>query len=116
MQVNESVISKLFYVMRTMYGSKWIIIFISPEKIEAGKVEWLAKLKSYSAMDIKKTLDHVKEIHPVSPPDIGQFVKLLKHLKGSRPGHLSNKVWQSKEMEKTNKTGFRDKIKQEYGI
>ena len=52
-KVDESVINRLFWVMRTKYGSKWVMIFINAEKIEAGKVEWLAKLKSYSAQGNK---------------------------------------------------------------
>ena len=116
MQVTESVINKLFWVMRTKYGSKWVMIFINAEKVEAGKAEWLEKLKPFSAHDIAKTLEHVSEIHPGNPPDADQFVKLLKHLKGSRAGHLSNKVWNSPAMSKTTNTGFRDKIREELGV
>ena len=116
MKVNEQVIVKLFWVMRNQYGSRWIMIFSNGEQIEAGKADWLDKLKVFNANDIAKTLEHVKEIYPGEPPDSTQFVKLLKHLKGSRPGHLSNKVWPSKAMEKTTKTGFRQRIKEEYGV
>ena len=115
-KVDESVINRLFWVMRTKYGSKWVMIFINAEKIEAGKVEWLAKLKSYSAQDIAKTIEHVGEIYPGHPPDAANFVKLLKSLKGSRPGHLSNKVWDSPAMSKTTASGFRQRIKEEFGV
>jgi len=85
MKVNDKVISRLFWWMRTQYGSHWTLIF-------------------------------GKEIYPKKPPDIDGFIKLLKHLKGSRAGHLSNHLWVSPALEKTSSTGFREKIKAEFGV
>ena len=115
MKTNEAVINKLFWILRNEYGSYWVIA-LGDEPIAEIKAKWLKLLNRYSAEDIGKTIENVKKMYPKRPPDADQFVKLLKHLKGSRPGHLSNKVWNSRPMEKTNNTGFRDKIREELGV
>ena len=115
MKTTEAVIHKLFWVLRNEYGSYWVI-YLGNEPIGDIKVKWLKRLNSYSAEDIGKALENVKKIYPKRPPDLEQFVKLLKHLKGTRLGHLSDKLWQSDPMEKTTASGFRERIKAECGV
>jgi len=116
MDVDDKVINKLFWWMKNQYGSGWVLLFGTADQIDAGKALWMKKLKRFNAHDIAKTLGKVRKIHPRKPPDIDQFVLLLKHLKGPRLGHLSDKLWISPKMERTNNTGFREKIKEEFGV
>lgn len=96
MDVDDKVINRLFWWMKDQYGSHWVLLFGSADQIDVGKELWKSKLKRFNRHDIAKTLDNVKEIHSGKPPNIDQFVSLLKHLKGHRPGHLSNNLWQSR--------------------
>ena len=114
-ETDKAVIDRLFHVLRCEYGSYWVIA-IGDEPIGEIKAAWLKRLNRYSAEDIGKTLKDVKKIYPKRPPDLEQFVKLLKHLKGTRLGHLSDKLWQSDPMEKTTASGFRERIKAECGV
>lgn len=116
MEVTDQVINKLFWVMRNQYGGSWGMLFDKPGELADGKALWKSKLRRFNANNIAKTLEHVKEIHPTTPPDIEQFVKLLKHLKGHRAGHLSNHLWESPVSTKTTNKGFREKIKEEFGV
>lgn len=116
MKTDEAVINRLFWMLRREYGSSWVMIFPNKTATDKGKAIWLLKLKCFSAENIGKTLKYVKEIYPNKPPDIDQFVSLLKHLKGSRPGYLSNHLWVSPVIKKTNNTGFREKIRAEFGV
>ena len=117
MDVTDRVINKLFWRLREIYGSKWVMLHKTTEEYNAAKAVWLNKLSHYQDNDINKVLDNIKELYPGNPPDIEQFVKTLKYLKGQRPGHLSNQFYSSEPVEKADiTTDFRKAIKEKFGV
>lgn len=112
---DERAMDRLFYVLREKYGSYWVIL-LGDEPIGDIKARWLKRLKRYTNNDIGKAIENVKKIHPKRPPGLDDFVALIKQLKGSRPGHLSDEMWNQERMDKTKGSGFRQRIREDYGI
>ena len=115
MKTTDRVINKLFYVMRCEYGSYWIIL-IGDDPITEIKQRWLDVLHIFTAEEIGKAVKSVKQVYKERPPTMIQFVELVNNLKNTKVGHESTKTFNYGEMQKTNKTGFRDRIKEECGV
>ena len=115
METTDKVINKLFYVMRCEYGSYWVIL-IGDDPIMEIKQRWLDVLHVFTAEEIGKAVKSVKQVYKERPPDLLQFFELTKNLKNTRVGHESTKTFDYGEMEKTGKSGFRERIKEECGV
>ena len=115
METTDRVINKLFYVMRCEYGSYWIIL-IGDDPITEIKQRWLDVLYVFTAEEIGKAVKSVKQVYKVRPPDMIQFVELVNNLKNTKIGHESIKTFDYGEMVKTDKAGFRERIKEQYGV
>ncbi len=98
-KVDLPVIHKLFSILRTQYGSRFIIM-IGDDPITDIKNRWVSACSSVTAEDIGKALEKLKERYPKQPPDMQEFVKFVKETKQHKPGHLSNKQWQSRSLNK----------------
>ncbi len=99
MKTTLPVIHKLFSILRTQYGSRFIIM-IGDDPITDIKNRWVSACSSVTAEDIGKALDKLKERYPKQPPNMDEFVKFVKETKSTKPGHLSNKQWQSRTLNK----------------
>ncbi len=103
MQTNLPVVHKLFSILRTQYGSRFIKM-IGDDPITDIKNRWVSACSSVTAEDIGKALDKLKERYPEQPPDMDEFVKFVIEVKQHKPGHESNRTWQSRPLNKCSKS------------
>ena len=117
MKITESVINRLFCVMREKYGSYWIIM-IGNDPIANIKTFWMKELGKYTAEDVGKTLSNIKHLFPDRPPNINQFKSALQSTKHSKPGHTSYQTHNEQHVYKVSKNAgneYLDKIRGNLG-
>lgn len=98
MKTNKAVIDKLFYRMKTKYGSKWILLI--GHDVPATKSLWLGALKMITAEHIGRAIELIQQSYPVEPPTHDEFKIFIDNMKKQKLGHLSDKLWESPVMEK----------------
>jgi len=101
-KTDEAVINKLHYILKTRYGSSYHAA-VGNDKAETKKV-WLKTLRNVKPDDIGKAIEKLKQRYPKQCPDAAEFLKFVKEVKNYKPGHGSNKTWESPEMTKCNKS------------
>ena len=117
MKITESVINRLFYVMKEKYGSYWVIM-IGNDPIANIKTFWMKELSEYTAENIGKTLGNIKDLFPERPPNIHQFKSEVQSLKHGKSGHESYKSYQQEPVYKVSKkagNNYLDKIRGDLG-
>ena len=118
MKITESVINRLFYVMREKYGSYWVIA-LGNDPVENIKLSWMNALSEYNAKDIGNTLDNIKDLFPGRPPNVNQFESAIQSTKHSKPGHTSYQNYNEQPVYKVSKkagNNYLDKIRAEHGM
>ena len=97
MKLTDKAINRLFYLMRNMYGSYWVMMLGGRETPEI-KEQWLKGLDKFTAELIGKVIEDLKLHKPDRPPNLKQFIAMVKAKKTQKAGHLSNKLWITREM------------------
>jgi len=99
MVATEPVIRKLLYRLRERYGSKYVIM-VGDDPYPEIVARWAKGCKSLTAESIGKALEKIGERYPKQPPDMDEFVKFVKEVKSTRPGHLSGVTWKQPQMDR----------------
>jgi len=79
------------------------MLFNSADLLTAGKTDWLKELKIFNVNHVRKALKVVKNIYPGKPPTLEQFSALATNQKNFKPGHGSNKMFETELGIKENK-------------
>jgi len=94
------------------------MLFNSADLLAAGKTDWLKELKKFRVSHVRKALKVVKDIYPGKPPTLEQFSALVSNQKNCKPGHGSNKIFETEPGIKENRASesagksYLDKIRE----
>lgn len=114
-KLSNQLVSRIFAVMKTDYGTAFASQFTTVEMLEAAKKRWAHVLGHLSRDEIYYGLNAMGRDFVQYPPNLQQFKAICERKKPRKPVHASHVPWKKEAVERapeSRRVNEVDKIKQ----